>query len=121
MFATLAHAAAGAPGGAAGAPAGGLLQLAMPIVLMFAVFYFLLIRPQQKRAKQHRAMLDALKKGDHVLTSGGILGRIVEVENNILTLDLGKTEVRVPRGYVSGTYDPKELNKVAAETPGEGK
>ena len=73
MFASIAYAAAGAPGGAAGAGAqGGLLQLAMPIILMFAVFYFLLIRPQQKRAKQHRAMLNALQKGDYVLTSGGL-------------------------------------------------
>ncbi|MCH5276573.1 MAG: preprotein translocase subunit YajC [Desulfovibrionaceae bacterium] len=120
MFASLAYAAAGAPGGAAGAQ-GGLVQLVMPIVLMFAVFYFLLIRPQQKRAKQHRAMLNALQKGDHVLTSGGLLGRIVDVENDILTLDLGDTKVRVPRGYVSGTYDPKALDKVAAESPAEGK
>lgn len=121
MFASIAYAAAGAPGGAAGAQ-GGLLQLAMPIVLMFAVFYFLLIRPQQKRAKQHRAMLSALQKGDYVLTSGGLLGRIVEVENDILTLDLGDSKVRVPRGYISGTYDPKSLDKVAGESPSnEGK
>ena len=123
MFASIAYAAAGAPGGAAGAGAqGGPLQLAMPIILMFAVFYFLLIRPQQKRAKQHRAMLNALQKGDYVLTSGGLLGRIVEVENDILTLDLGDSKVRVPRGYISGTYDPKALDKVAAESPNnEGK
>ena len=123
MFASIAYAAAGAPGGAAGAGAqGGLLQLAMPIILMFAVFYFLLIRPQQKRANQHRAMLNALQKGDYVLTSGGLLGRIVEVENDILTLDLGDSKVRVPRGYISGTYDPKALDKVAAESPNnEGK
>ena len=123
MFASIAYAAAGAPGGAAGAGAqGGLLQLSMPIILMFAVFYFLLIRPQQKRAKQHRAMLNALQKGDYVLTSGGLLGRIVEVENDILTLDLGDSKVRVPRGYISGTYDPKALDKVAAESPNnEGK
>ena len=94
----------------------------MPIILMFAVFYFLLILPQQKRAKQPRAMLNALQKGDYVLTSGGLLGRIVEVENDILTLDLGDSKVRVPRGYISGTYDPKALDKVAAESPNnEGK
>ncbi len=113
MFVSLAHAAAGAPaGGAAGDPTGGVLGMLMPLVLMFAVFYFLLIRPQQKRAKQHRAMLDALQKGDYVITSGGLLGRILEVENNIFTIDLGDSKVRVPRGYITGTYDPKELNKI---------
>ena len=106
MFVSLAHAAAGAPaGGAAGGPTGGILGL-------MVVFYFLLIRPQQKRAKQHRAMLDALQKGDYVITSGGLLGRILEVENNIFTIDLGDSKVRVPRGYITGTYDPKELNKI---------
>jgi len=120
MLVSLAHAAAGTPGGA-GTQSGGLLQLLMPIVLMFAVFYFLLIRPQQKRAKQRQAMLNNLQKGDHVITSGGFLGRIVDVEGNILTVDLGETKVRVPRGYVGGTYDPKELEKVGTENPGEGK
>ena len=105
MFVSLAHAAAGAPaGGAAGDPTGGILGMLMPLVLMFAVFYFLLIRPQQKRAKQHRAMLDALQKGDYVITSGGLLGRILEVENNIFTIDLGDSKVRVPRGYITGTF-----------------
>ena len=84
----------------------------VPMILIFVVFYFLLIRPQQKRAKQHRAMLDALQKGDYVITSGGLLGRILEVENNIFTIDLGDSKVRVPRGYITGTYDPKELNKI---------
>ena len=108
MFVSLAHAAAGAPaGGAAGDPTGGILGMLMPLVLMFAVFYFLLLRPQQKRA-----MLDALQKGDYVITSGGLLGRILEVENNIFTIDLGDSKVRVPRGYITGTYDPKELNKI---------
>ena len=75
MFVSLAHAAAGAPaGGAAGDPTGGILGMLMPLVLMFAVFYFLLIRPQQKRAKQHRAMLDALQKGDDQQQSGGAQG-----------------------------------------------
>lgn len=115
MFASIAFAADAAPAGAAG----GLLTMIMPLVLMFGVFYFLLIRPQQKRAKQHRTMLDALKKGDYVLTSGGLLGRIVDVENSVMTIDLGETKVRVPRGYVSGTYDPKSMEKVAAGSPNE--
>lgn len=115
MFASLAYAADAAPAGAAG----GMLTMIMPLVLMFAVFYFLLIRPQQKRAKQHRTMLDALKKGDHVMTSGGLLGRIVDVDNTILIIDLGETKVRVPRGYVTGTFDPKAMDKVAEGSPTE--
>ncbi len=99
---------------AAGAPAGGgggsdmLIQFA-PLILMFVVFYFLLIRPQQKKAKQHKAMLAALQKGDHVVTNSGLLGRIVEIENDIMTLDLGKTEVKIIRGYITAVVDPKNL------------
>ena len=115
MFTAIAYAAAGQPGG--GGEAGGMLGLMAPMLLMFAVFYFLLIRPQQKRTKQHRSMLGALQKGDHVLTTGGLLGRIVEVEGDILTVDVGETKVRVPRGFINGTYDPKSLNAVAAKAP----
>ncbi len=90
----------------------GMLTSLMPLVLMFAVFYFLLIRPQQKRAKTHKAMLAALQKGDHVITSGGLLGRVVDVEGDILTIDLGGTKAQVARGFINGTYDPKAMAKV---------
>ena len=59
---------------------GGLMGL-LPLVLMFAIFYFLLIRPQQKKAKQHKEMLGNLKRGDSIITTGGIYGRIVEVSD----------------------------------------
>ena len=88
-----------------------LVASAALLLLMFAVFYFLLIRPQQKRNKEHKAMLDALGKGSYVITSGGLLGRIVDLEGDILVIDLGETKVRMPRGFVSGTYDPKTLTK----------
>ena len=113
MFVSIANAAAASPD----AGGGSMLAAFMPIVLMFAVFYFLLIRPQQKRSKQHQQMLKALQKGDHVLTTGGLLGRVVEIENDIMTLDLGDTTVRVPRGYISGTYDPKTLGKEGSLAP----
>jgi preprotein translocase subunit YajC len=115
MFTAIAYAAAGQPGG--GGETGGMLGLMAPMLLMFAVFYFLLIRPQQKRTKQHRSMLSALQKGDHVLTTGGLLGRIVDVEGDILTVDIGETKVRVPRGFINGTYDPKALNTVSSQAP----
>ncbi len=59
-------------------PYAGLIQF-VPFVLIIAIFYFLMIRPQQARAKAHRAMLDALKRGDEVVTAGGIIGRVVKV------------------------------------------
>lgn len=119
MLTSIAYAAAGAPGTAPADGAGGLFASFVPLILMFVVFYFLLIRPQQKRAKQHKEMLSALKKGDYVITSGGLLGRIVEVNGDIFSIDLGETKVRVPRSYVSGTYDPKHMEKVAKESSSE--
>lgn len=65
---------------------GGLLGLLMPFVLMFAVFYFLLIRPQQKKNKQRTQMLNALEKGDRVVTIGGIHGTITEITDDIVVL-----------------------------------
>ena len=62
-------------------------------------------------------MLNALKKGDYVITSGGLLGRIVEINGDIFTIDLGDSKVRTPRSYVSGTYDPKNLESVSADEP----
>ena len=73
-----------AQGGDAG---GGLLGL-LPFVLIIVVFYFLLIRPQQKRQKQHKEMVGNLKKGDEVVTMGGTLGRITDVGDHFLTLEV---------------------------------
>ncbi len=106
MFSSVAYAAAGAP---AGGGAESMLMQFMPLILMFVVFYFLLIRPQQKKAKAHKAMLEALKKGDHVLLSSGLLGRITEIESDVITVDLGKTEVKLVRGYIATVVDPKNL------------
>jgi preprotein translocase subunit YajC len=74
--------------------AGGSEQLFgfLPIILMFVVLYFLMIRPQMKRAKEHRAMLDALKKGDEVVTGGGVVGKVTKVGENYVTLEVAQTE-----------------------------
>ena len=87
FFDSVAHAIGAAPQGgeAGGNPIMGL----MPLILMFVIFYFLLIRPQQKKAKQHREMLANIKKGDKVLTAGGIYGRVLEVDGDVLTVDIG--------------------------------
>jgi len=85
----IAYAMSGPAGGAAGAAGGlGSFQQFIPLVLMFAIFYFLLIRPQQKKAKEHKAMLDALKKGDSAVTAGGIYGKVMSVEDNIVGLEI---------------------------------
>ncbi|OGA22946.1 MAG: preprotein translocase subunit YajC [Betaproteobacteria bacterium RIFCSPLOWO2_02_FULL_67_26] len=86
------------PGG--GAAGGGIESLVL-IVLMFAVLYFLMIRPQMKRAKEHKGMIDALQKGDEVVAAGGMLGRISRLNENYVTLEVSdKVEVQIQRPSV---------------------
>ena len=91
-------------GGAAGGGGGGLLATPLvPIILMLAIMWFFLIRPQQKKQKEHRAMLSNLKKGDRIITSGGLYGRITGITDATLTLEIAdKVRVKVNRGYVAG-------------------
>jgi len=79
-----AHAADPAP---AGPQAGGLAQF-LPLIIIFVIFYFLLIRPQTKRAKEHREMVAKLAKGDEVVTSGGMLGRITDLAESSVTVEI---------------------------------
>lgn len=105
--------AMGTAGGQAAGQGGALASFA-PLILMFAIFYFLLIRPQQKKAKEHKAMLDGLKKGDAVITAGGLYGVVVEAKDEVLTVDLGSTTVKVGRQFISGVPvapAPKEKKK----------
>lgn len=85
MFGASIAQAAGAAPAAPGGPLGQLGQF-LPLILIFVVFYFLLIRPQQKRAKQHKAMLDALKSGDAVVTVGGLRGTVHSVDDETVVL-----------------------------------
>lgn len=98
---------------AAGAPtngAMGLMNLLFPIVLI-AAFYFLLIRPQTKRAKEHKQMVDGLKKGDEVVTGGGVLGRITEVGDNFVQVEIADgVNIRVQKQAV-GSLMPKGTYK----------
>jgi preprotein translocase subunit YajC len=74
----------------------------LPLVLIFVVFYFLLIRPQTKRAKEHKAMISALEVGAEVVTNGGILGKVTEIGDQILTLEIAPgVQVKVQRHTVS--------------------
>ena len=73
-----------------------------PLVLVFVIFYFLLIRPQQKKAKGHREMLSKLKKNDEVMTGGGIYGKLISLSDNVLTLEVApNVRIRVHRAHIS--------------------
>ncbi len=95
--------AMGAGGTGAEGGQGSSLVGFVPLLLMFAIFYFLLIRPQQKKAKEHKEMLGALKKGDHVVSSGGLHGVVTGMTDDIVTMEIApKIRVKVSRGSVSG-------------------
>ena len=87
--------------GAAADPTGGFMQL-LPMILMFVVLWFLMIRPQMKKAKEHKALIGALQKGDEVVTGGGLVGRITKVDDNYITLEIAEgTEVLVQKPAVA--------------------
>jgi preprotein translocase subunit YajC len=100
MFANNAYAMAG---GAEQQASGGMEGIIM-LVIMFAIFYLLLIRPQQKRAKQHKQLVENLKSGDQVVTAGGIHGKIVAVQDDIITLEVASNvRIKVNRPSIVGT------------------
>ena len=82
--------------------AGGTLELILPLLLMFGIFYFLLIRPQQKKAKEQKNMVGALGKGDEIITNGGLLAKISDVDDNFLTCKISdNVEVKIQRHAVT--------------------
>lgn len=99
----LAFAMSGSPGGATGAGgAAGAFQQFIPLALMFAIFYFLLIRPQQKKAKEHRALLESIKKGDQVITAGGVHGKVASVEDGIVGLEISTgVVIKITKSYIA--------------------
>jgi len=77
-------------------------QQVIPLVLMFAIFYFLLIRPQQKKAKEHKSLLDALKKGDLVITAGGVHGKVTSVDDTIVNLEVAPgVNIKITKSYIA--------------------
>ena len=87
-------------------PTGGFMQL-LPMILMFAVLWFLMVRPQMKKAKEHKALIAAIAKGDEVVTGGGLLGKVVKVGDNYVTLEIAEgTEVVVQKPSI-GLVLPK--------------
>ena len=98
--------------GPADAASGGLASF-IPLIVIFVIFYFLLIRPQSKRAKEHKNMVSGLAKGDEIATNGGLLGTIVEIDDNFMTIEIAKdTQVKMQRNAVS-TLLPKGTIKGA--------
>lgn len=105
-----AHAAT-APAGAH-AQSGSLMSMLPMMIIFIAVFYFLIIRPQQKRQKEHKALMDNLSIGDDVLTSGGVLGRISKLRDNYLIVKIAKeVEITIQRGAVASVL-PKGTFKL---------
>ena len=89
-------------GGAAGCSEAGPLMSFLPLILLFVIFYFMLIRPQTKRAKEHKKMVESLSKGDEVVTNGGLLGRITQVDENFLELQVAdNVKIKVQRQAVA--------------------
>lgn len=90
-----------AEGGAAAGQQGSLMGM-LPLLLIFVLFYFMLIRPQAKRAKEHKNMVAALAKGDEVVTQGGMVGKIVEVDDSFVSLQIADgVNVKVQRQMVA--------------------
>jgi preprotein translocase subunit YajC len=103
-------AVAGAAGQAASSP--GLMDFAFPIILL-VLFYVMLIRPQSKRAKEHRAMQEALAKGDEVVTDGGLMGKINAIDDNAITVQIAENvEVKVRRESINSVLPKGTLKKL---------
>lgn len=105
MFASPAFAQAA--GTASGGGASSLLSLAVPWVLILGIFYFLMIRPQQRAQKAHRARIEAAKKGDTVVTGGGLVGKVIRIDGDEVELELGpNVRVRAVRSTLTDVRTP---------------
>jgi len=110
MFIATAY-AMGAPGGDASAPGGGFSGLIM-MVAIFAIFYFILIRPQQKKMKEHKKMVEELKKGDEIVTAGGMYAVVENTTPDTLTVKIAEgVKVKITRSSVGAVVKPEEEKK----------
>ena len=90
------------PGGGGAAGGASAFMNIVPLVFMFAIFYFLLIRPQQKKAKEHKALLESLKKGDKVVTAGGMHGKVTALDDKVVTLEISNgVNVKFNKGFIA--------------------
>lgn len=97
----------------AGGPQTGTLELILPLLLMFGIFYFLLIRPQQKKAKEHKNMVTALKKGDEIITTGGIFAKVTDIDETFMTCKIAENvEIKVQSHAVSTVLPKGTIKKL---------
>ncbi len=83
-------------------PQGSLLTSLLPLIVLFAIFYFLIIRPQQKQAKEHKAMLESLSKGDKIVTSGGLMAEVVKAEEDFVKAKINDdTIVKIAKEFIA--------------------
>jgi preprotein translocase subunit YajC len=94
------------------APQGGGFEFLIMIGIFFAIMYFMIIRPQSKRTKEHKALLDSLSKGDEVVTTGGVLGKVTALDENFITLQISRgVDVQVQRQAVTSVMPKGTLKK----------
>jgi preprotein translocase subunit YajC len=99
---------AATPAAASATEASPMWSFVVPMIFMVVIFYFLLIRPQQKKAKEHKTLLDNLKKGDRVISSGGLIGTIVNIDDQIVNVEIAdKVRIEMARPYIAG-FAPKK-------------
>ena len=104
MFTSTAYAA----GPTAGASGG--LGAFLPLIVLFGIFYFLLIRPQQKKSKEHQATLDAFKPNDTVITNGGVFGTVIKIDGNVVTIQCSdRVRLKVIKKAISSKVDPETM------------
>ena len=99
--------------GAAAAPQGGGFMEFLPLIALLAVFYFLILRPQQKRAKEHKALVEALQKGDEVVTIGGVLGKVTKVaEDNVAVEIADNVVVQVQKAAIQNVLPKGTIKSI---------
>lgn len=115
----LAYAMTGNGGGAGSTGGAGGFTAFLPLILMFAIFYFLLIRPQQKKAKAHKQLLSSISKGDKIVSGGGLYGIVTGVAEDAVTVEIApKVRVKIARGSISavvGKGVPEKQEKTEKE------
>ncbi|GAB4484707.1 MAG: preprotein translocase subunit YajC [Thermodesulfovibrionales bacterium] len=108
MFADIAHAMGPNPQAGQGGGGGGIMGF-LPLIFIFVIFYFLIIRPQQKKAKEHKNMIENIKKGDKVILSGGEYGVVEEVREHTVTVKIAENvKVKYGKAYIAGLRQSDE-------------
>ena len=85
---------------------GNLLGSLLPLIVLFAIFYFLIIKPQQKQVQEHKDMMESLTKGDTIITSGGVIAKIVKIEDEFFIVEnIDKSQLKVSKDYIASKID----------------